>query len=238
MTATRTTHTNSLFTRQRETEGGIPRREGPETQERWRRPRIAPRRVCVCVCVCVGGGGGAAVGDVRIPGATRTPPPAAADPCEDTPSSRKRGPRGRRAHLCVSRRRVAVWEASGCQSFPNFPKLPLPFGHPLPTAHTLPSLRPGPPPRRLLLRKRLPGRRGGPPGTGLPTSTPPSAPPQDPAAAGEGTEAGAAVTGGLPRPDAASPAGRLSARPGRSAAPARPGPLRACGRRAAPISAF
>ena len=165
----------------------------------------------MCVCVCVGGGGGAAVGDVRIPGATRTPPPAAADPCEDTPSSRKRGPRGRRAHLCVSRRRVAVWEASGCQSFPNFPKLPLPFGHPLPTAHTLPSLRPGPPPRRLLLRKRLPGRRGGPPGTGLPTSTPPSAPPQDPAAAGEGTEAGAAVTGGLPRPDAASPAGRLSA---------------------------
>lgn len=229
MTATRTTHTKLTFY---QAEGG----RGGNTQERDPgKVAEAANRAQKGVCVCVGGGGGAAVGDVRIPGATRTPPPAVADPCEDTPSSRKRGPRGRRAHRCVSRRRVAVREASGCQSFPNFPKLPLPFGHRLPTAHTLPSLRPRPPPQRLLLRKRLPERRGGPLGTGLPTYPPPPTP-QDPAAAREGTEAGAAATGAFPRPDAASPARRLSAGPGHSAAPARPGPLRACGRRAAPRS--
>lgn len=126
-------------------------------------------------------------------------PPAAADWCGNTPGARQQGPRGAALASAFpdaesrssSGRRLGVRPSQTSRNCRCALATLCPLLGPAPSL-----LCPGPPPRRLLLRKRLPGRRGGPPGTGPRTSHPP---PQAPAAARERVGGGRRGDGRVPQ---------------------------------------
>lgn len=213
---------------------GDAQERGPEALTAVAEAASAPRGACACVraCVCVRACacarvsvrvGGVEGGGLETSGSqpSRTPPQQRPANAADTPT------RGNGVPVHTRLLRFPDAESlsgrSGCQSFPNFPKLPLPFGHPLPTAPPS-STAPGPPPGDSSLEGLCPG--GLPPRTGLTSATlPPTPAPQDWRRRGEGRRAPR-------RPeeevvDRSLTRRRLSAS-GRSAAPARPRASRVC----------
>lgn len=159
--------------------------------------------------MCIGSGwrGGCSLRRQDLPaggtGSSDPALPAAADRCGDTrprlcPACR----------LCVPRRTVAVLgrEVYGCQTFPNFPKLPLRCRHLCPLLAPAPSLRaPAPAPETPAWAAAVP-ERGRPAGTG-PLTWPPSLSP----GRGRAGDGGAAAAGQFARPRPAAPARLLSA---------------------------